>query len=179
MKTRLKLFLPLLGLFALALMLFIGLQRDPSQLALVQQGKPLPEFRLPDLLQPTRQIDNRTLPSQAFLLNVWGSWCPSCLVEHPFLMRLKRQGFLIYGLNYRDNPQAARQMLLEKGNPFVEVLHDQQGGLALALGVYGAPETYLIDGNGVIRFRYAGELNQQVWQRQFVPLFEQLGQKEK
>ncbi|KAE9525409.1 DsbE family thiol:disulfide interchange protein [Testudinibacter aquarius] len=170
MKKRLALFLPLLALLALGLVLLLGLQRDPSQLALAQQGKPLPEFQLTDLLQPTQRIDNRTLPKQPFLLNVWGSWCPSCIVEHPFLMQLKQQGYLIYGLNYRDNPQSARQMLVTKGNPFVQVLNDHDGKLALALGVYGAPETYLIDGDGIIRFRYVGELEQAVWQQQFMPL---------
>ncbi|TNH06828.1 DsbE family thiol:disulfide interchange protein [Testudinibacter sp. TR-2022] len=174
MKKRLALFLPLLALLALGLVLLLGLQRDPSQLALAQQGKPLPEFQLPDLLQPTQRIDNRTLPKQLFLLNVWGSWCPSCIVEHPFLMQLKQQGYLIYGLNYRDNPQSARQMLVTKGNPFVQVLNDHDGKLALALGVYGAPETYLIDGDGIIRFRYAGELDQAVWQQQFMPLLKDL-----
>lgn len=176
MKKRLALFLPLLALLALGVMLLLGLQRDPSQLALVQQGKPLPEFQLADLLQPAQRIDNRTLPKQPFLLNVWGSWCPSCIVEHPFLMQLKQQGYLIYGLNYRDNPQSARQMLVTKGNPFVQVLNDHDGKLALALGVYGAPETYLIDGDGIIRFRYSGELDQTVWQQQFLPLLQQLRQ---
>ncbi|MGV6988653.1 DsbE family thiol:disulfide interchange protein [Testudinibacter sp. P80/BLE/0925] len=174
MKKRIALFLPLFALLALGAMLLLGLQRDPSQLALVQQGKPLPEFQLPDLLHPTQQIDNRTLPKQPFLLNVWGSWCPSCITEHPFLMQLQRQGYLLYGLNYRDNPQSARQMLIAKGNPFAKVLNDRDGKLALALGVYGAPETYLIDGDGIIRFRYAGELDQTVWQQQFVPLLQQL-----
>lgn len=174
LKQRLRLFLPLIGLLALGLMLLLGLQRDPSQLALAQQGKAFPEFQLPDLLQPTQRIDNRTLPAEPFLLNVWGSWCPSCIAEFPFLIELKQQGYAIYGLNYRDNPQAARQMLVSKGNPFARVLNDHDGKLALALGVYGAPETYLIDGDGIIRFRYAGELDAQIWQQQFVPLLQQL-----
>ena len=152
LKSRLKLFLPLLALLALGLMLLVGLRHDPSQLNLIQQGKPLPSFQIADLLQPSKQIDNRTLPKQPFLLNVWGSWCPSCIAEHSFLMTLKQQGVPIYGLNYRD------------------------GKLALQLGVYGAPETYLIDGDGIIRFRYAGELNQQVWQQQFLPLIQQFMQ---
>ncbi len=176
LKSRLKLFLPLLALLALGLMLLVGLRHDPSQLNLIQQGKPLPSFQIADLLQPSKQIDNRTLPKQPFLLNVWGSWCPSCIAEHSFLMTLKQQGVPIYGLNYRDNPQAARQMLISKGNPFIQVLNDHDGKLALQLGVYGAPETYLIDGDGIIRFRYAGELNQQVWQQQFLPLIQQFMQ---
>ena len=177
LKSRLKLFLPLLALLALGLMLLVGLRHDPSQLNLVQQGKTLPPFQIADLLQPSQQINNRSLPKQPFLLNVWGSWCPSCITEHPFLMALKQQGVLIYGLNYRDNPQAARQMLISKGNPFVQVLNDHDGKLALQLGVYGAPETYLIDGDGIIRFRYAGELDQQIWQQQFLPLLQQFGDK--
>ncbi|SMB78802.1 cytochrome c biogenesis protein CcmG, thiol:disulfide interchange protein DsbE [Pasteurella testudinis DSM 23072] len=177
LKHRLKLFLPLLAVVALAVMLLLGLQRDPNQLSLARQDKALPAFQVTDLLQPAEWIDNRTLPRQPFLLNVWGSWCASCHVEHPFLIELKQQGILIYGLNYRDNPQAARQMLIGKGNPFARVLNDHDGRLALQLGVYGAPETYLIDGDGIIRFRYAGELNPQVWQQQFAPLLAQFGVK--
>ncbi|PJG82822.1 DsbE family thiol:disulfide interchange protein [Caviibacterium pharyngocola] len=170
--NRKLVFVPLLLILALCFLLFRGLQQDPKQIASALIGKPIPEFYQADLLNPTNTLSNTDLPKEPFLLNVWGSWCVYCKIEHPFLMRLTEQGIKIVGLNYRDKAQSAVEMLRKMGNPFVSVIDDSQGILALKLGVDGAPETYLIDGNGVIRYRHSGELNQEIWRQKFLPEWE-------
>lgn len=172
MNKRIILFLPLVLILAICFLLLTGLQQDPKKIASALIGKPVPDFQQTDLLQSERSLTNADLPKTAFLLNVWGSWCTYCQQEHPFLLTLSNQ-ISIVGLNYRDNPQRAVAMLAQKGNPFLFNITDSKGQLALSLGVDGAPETYLVDENGIIRYRYEGVLDQQVWQQHFVPLLTQ------
>jgi len=109
------------------------------------------------------------------LLNVWGTWCPSCRVEHPDLVRLARdEGVPIYGLNYKDNRDAALQWLDELGNPYELVLFDPQGKLGFDLGVYGAPETYIIDSKGIVRFRHVGVVDNELWETELEPRIREL-----
>ncbi|SQI44187.1 Cytochrome c biogenesis protein CcmG [Leminorella richardii] len=173
--TRLKLFIPLLLVAVLGIALFIGLQKDPHQLGLIQQDKPMPAFVADDLLLRNRTFSERDFQGQITVLNVWASWCPSCKSEFSFLKEIGQQGeFTLFGLNYRDTRAAAMKVLNELGNPYFRSVYDPEGKLAMELGVYGTPETYLIDARGVVRYRYSGELNADVWKAEFVPKIEAL-----
>ncbi len=165
---RLLLFSPLFVILAVCLLLFIGLQQDPKKIVSALIGKPIPEFYQTNLLKTEQVLTNKDLPHSTFLLNVWGSWCSYCKQEHPFLMELAKS-IKIVGLNYRDRAPHAVAMLTQMGNPFILTINDSKGELALSLGVDGAPETYLIDQYGIVRYRYSGPLNPQVWQQWFVP----------
>ncbi|SFD20389.1 DsbE family thiol:disulfide interchange protein [Pragia fontium] len=168
--NRLKLFLPLLLVLLLGIGLFFGLQQDPHQLGLTQQDKPMPAFIAENLSAEQQSFSQQDFKGHITLLNVWASWCPACKSEFPFLQQLNhRPDIKLYGLNYRDNRRAAQGVLNTLGNPFLGSIYDPEGKLALELGVYGTPETYLIDSHGIIRYRYAGELNQDVWQKEFQP----------
>lgn len=168
------LFTPLLIVFAISILLFIGLHQDPKKIASALIGKPVPEFYQADLFQPEQLLTNRTLPKKPFLLNVWGSWCHYCKQEHPLLNKLAEQGVAIVGLNYRDKAENARLMLQQQGNPFVMVIDDAQGKFALQLGVDGAPETYLVDEQGIIRYRYEGMIDEKIWLSELKPKLEKL-----
>ena len=170
-KTAL-LAIAILGLFALITAFFIGgLGKDPRALPSVRIGKPLPAFTLPDL--DGNSHDNTALPKQAFLLNVWGSWCPACHIEHPYLLQLGKE-IPIIGLNWPANNSgerdAAAAMLRRQGNPYHLVIIDEQGRMTTDLGVYGAPETFLIAADGTILHRHAGPMDAHIWQNDFQPL---------
>ena len=111
------------------------------------------------------------IDGKPLLLNVWATWCPTCRAEHQFLNELARQGVRVVGLNYKDDRQKAVTWLDSLGNPYALSLFDGSGMLGLDLGVYGAPETFLIDGQGIIRWRHAGDLNARVWREQLQPLW--------
>ncbi|MCD1125657.1 DsbE family thiol:disulfide interchange protein [Jinshanibacter sp. LJY008] len=173
--NRLKLFLPLFLVLLMGIALYFGLKQDPHQLGLIQQDKPMPEFVAEDLLLRNKTFSQQDFVGHITVLNVWASWCPSCKLEFPFLQTLReRPEFKLYGLNYRDNRPAALEVLNKLGNPYLRSVYDPKGKLALDLGVYGTPETYLIDSQGIIRYRYSGELNQDIWQKEFQPKIEVL-----
>lgn len=173
MKARLKLFLPLMGFAILSLFLFRGLSLDPSAMPSALIDKPVPEFSLPALGE-SRQIARSDLLGEPGLLNVWATWCPSCRVEHPYLLQLAERGIPIYGLNYKDEDSAAMQWLEDLGDPYRFNIVDREGRLGLDLGVFGAPETYLIDAQGVIRYRHVGVVDARVWGEILQPLYRQL-----
>lgn len=158
----------MLGLFFLK-----GLTLDPQKLPSVKVGQALPLMTLPTL-DGARLFSSSELNGRVVLLNVWASWCRTCDEEQAFLSTLAKQGVVIYGLNYKDDPIHAKQWLKKWGNPYVMVALDKKGTAALDLGVYGAPETFLIDAEGVIRYRYAGALNARVWRDIFMPLMHEL-----
>ncbi len=165
--------MPLTGFIALAVLLWRGLYLDPKTLPSMLIDKPMPEFQLGTV--DGKQIANQDLPEQIFLLNVWGSYCLPCLIEHPTLMRLSEQGEIpVIGINYRDRQDLALDWLQENGNPFSFSLLDESGRFGIDLGVYGAPETYLVDSNAVIRFRHVGVLDETVWREQFLPAIAEL-----
>ena len=130
--------------------------------------------KLLDEARLTKIIENRN--ERILLLNVWATWCPSCHVEHPFLNRLAERGIRLVGINYKDEDGAARRWLTEKGNPFVKNIVDSDGRLGMDLGVTGAPETYVVDAQGVVRFRFQGPLSERVWRQHFEPLLRELGE---
>lgn len=169
---RLKLFLPLLAFLVLAVFLFRGLSLDPTALPSARIGQPLPAFSLPEL-ESGEQLSPASLDGEPALLNVWATWCYSCRVEHPYLLQLADRGVAIYGLNYKDDASKARAWLSELGDPYRQTVVDSEGSLGLDLGVYGAPETYVIDASGVVRYRHVGVVNEQVWNEVLAPFFEE------
>lgn len=170
MGERLRLFLPLILFAVLAGLLYLGLGRDPRTLPSALLDRPVPAFRLIRLADGQLQ-DETVLHGEARLLNVWGTWCAACRDEHPYLVQLAQQGVPIVGLNYKDDPARAREWLQRLGDPYELVLVDADGRFGLELGIYGAPETYLIDSQGIIRHRHVGVLDEQVWQTRIEPLY--------
>lgn len=167
--------IPLAVFAALVVAFAISLQRAPErqfvESALI--GKPATEFQLPDLLRPGEMFDSRTLKGQWVLLNVWGSWCPTCVDEHPVLLDIKREGKVkVVGLNYRDEDELANAWLAELGNPFDAVPVDKEGRVAIDFGIYGAPETFLINPEGIIVHKVVSEITAAKWQNEFLPLIE-------
>ncbi len=175
MKQRGLLFaLPLLVFFAVVVFLWQALGKNTEVLPSALTGKLLPTFQLFSLLDAQRTITDQQLLGQPALINVWATWCPSCLVEHPFLNALSKDGVRIVGINYKDDRGTASQYLNVRGNPFADIIFDDQGTLGFDLGVYGAPETFMIDAHGIIRERFVGVLTEAVWRQQLGPLYTQL-----
>ncbi len=174
MAHRLKLFLPLILFTVLALFLFRGLSLDPREMPSALIDQPVPAFDLPQLGADDR-LSAGDMAGRVGLLNVWATWCPSCRVEHPYLLQLSALGVPIYGLNYKDEDAAAQRWLEQLGNPYRFNIVDQEGSLGLDLGVYGAPETYLIDAQGVIRYRHVGVVDERAWRSTLEPLYLSLG----
>jgi cytochrome c biogenesis protein CcmG, thiol:disulfide interchange protein DsbE len=168
---------PFLLFILIAIFLWRGLSLDPQNLPSVQLGKRLPDFHLRVLGDKTAQLTPDTMRGQVVLLNVWASWCDACAKEQIFLTELANKGVIIYGINYKDDIKNAKNWLMEWGNPYQLIGKDNDGRAAIDLGVYGAPETFLIDAQGVIQYRYAGVLNEQVWQQEFLPRMRQLESK--
>lgn len=174
MNRRLLLLLPLVGFLVLAGFLYKGLFLDPRDIGTTMIGKPLPEFELPSLEDPARNLGTADFKGQPALVNVWATWCPTCRAEHEMLNRLAEQGVRVYGINYKDNGDAARKWLKDLGNPYRFNVEDPQGSLGINLGVYGAPETFLIDRDGIIRHKYVGAIDERVWREQLAPLYREL-----
>lgn len=168
--SRLKLFLPLAGFGLLALLLFRGLSLDPTALPSARLGEPMPAFVLTEL-HSGEVVDETSLRGEPQLVNVWATWCYSCRVEHPFLLELADRGVPIIGLNYKDEPDAARRWLADLGDPYRRTIVDQEGTLGLDLGVYGAPETYVLGADGVVLHRHVGVVDAAVWASDLAPFF--------
>lgn len=172
--ARLWLFIPLLVFIGLVLFLMRGLQLDPSAVPSALLDRPLPAFSLPRLEADAPPISERDWHGRKALVNVWATWCVTCRIEHPYLMTLASRGIPLYGINYKDDPVAARRWLQEKGNPYQMTVVDQRGKLGIDLGVSGAPETYLVDSSGIIRYKHTGDLNERVWQDKLKPVWDSL-----
>lgn len=174
--ARLKLFIPLL-VFGLLSLVFFQLEKrmvsgdyDPSMLPSALVGKPLPAFSLTTLDDAEQLISSIDFNNKPSLLNVWATWCVSCRVEHAYLNDLAKKGIQIFGLNYKDDREKANLWLARLGNPYQLNVFDVDGKLGLNMGVYGAPETYVIDANGIIRYRHVGIVDERVWQTKILPL---------
>jgi cytochrome c biogenesis protein CcmG, thiol:disulfide interchange protein DsbE len=171
-----KFALPLVAFALLVVMFGISLQRAPDKQfvksALI--GKPAPEFVLPDLLQPEQSVSSRAFDGRWTLLNVWGTWCGECRAEHQTLMQIRQEGKVrMVGLNYKDEDAAARDWLAQLGNPYEVIAVDHEGRAAIDWGVYGAPETFLVDPQGVIVHKLFGAVTPENWRAQFLPLVDQ------
>jgi cytochrome c biogenesis protein CcmG/thiol:disulfide interchange protein DsbE len=158
-------------LFGLLVVVFwIGLGKDPSYVPSPLIGKPAPEFRLPELGQAGRTITQADLTGQVSLLNVWATWCVGCRQEHAALLEIARSGDVpIYGLNWKDDNDAALSWLAQLGNPYVATAVDADGRVAIDWGVYGAPETFLIDADGTVIYKHIAPITMEVWESEFVP----------
>lgn len=163
--------LPLALFVGLVVFLAIGLRRDPHEVPSPLINKPAPAFRLPQLHDPAKTFSAQEMRGKVWLLNVWASWCVSCREEHPVLLDLARSGAVpLYGLNYKDQRNDALGWLSELGDPYLLSAADLDGRVGIDYGVYGAPETYLIDREGVIRFKQIGPLTPDVIQGKILPL---------
>lgn len=166
---------PLAGFIALVALLGLGLRYDPHLVPSPLIDKPAPAFSLPQLHEPGAMFSNADLKGQVALLNVWASWCVSCRHEHPLLLDLAKSGRVpIYGLDYKDERGAAMNWLNELGNPYRRSAFDEDGRVGIDFGVYGVPETFVVDRNGVIRYKHVGPLNDEVLTRTILPLVEKL-----
>lgn len=162
--------LPLVVFLGMSVFLFKGLFLDDDTLPSALIGKPLPVFNLPSVEDDERLLTATDLKGPA-LVNVWGTWCVACRVEHPYLNRLAREGVVIHGINYKDDNAAARRWLQEFHDPYQENVVDKDGRLGIELGVYGAPETFLIDADGVIRYKFIGVVDDRVWENELGPRY--------
>lgn len=162
--------LPILALVVLVGFLVAGLNRDPSYVPSPLVGKPAPEFSLPRLDDPATTVSRSDLLGDVSLVNVWATWCVACRQEHPYLLALARSGGVrIFGLNWKDDPLLARQWLQQLGDPYTATAVDQDGRVAIDWGVYGAPETFLVDTSGMILYKHIAPLTPEVWESEFLP----------
>lgn len=169
-------FLVPLAIFAvLVVVLGVGLRLDPRHVPSPLIGKPAPEFSLTTLDEPSLPVTREDLLGRPRILNVWASWCSACRVEHPLLVALAAQeDLVILGLNYKDTREEASRWLASHGNPYQTNIFDPEGRLGLDLGVYGVPETFVLDAQGIIRHKQVGPLSAEIWQQDFVPLLRRL-----
>lgn len=170
MNRRLILFIPLILALVLGLFLWQGLKLDPRELPSALIGKPFPAFTLNTVKDEQAQITEKALKGQVSLVNVWATWCVSCRQEHPELVRIAREtGIPIFGLNYKDTRPEAVRWLEEYMDPYQFSLFDADGRVGLDLGVYGAPETYIVDKDGIIRYRFVGVIDRNIWLNELLP----------
>jgi len=164
---------PLVIFLGLVAVLWTRLGVDPRIVPQATTDQVLPIFHLPNLGNGQLQT-NTNLPNTPFILNVWGSWCPTCAREQAFLLKMQQQGIVIVGVNYKDQPEDAMAYLAQRGNPFALNLKDSKGDFGIDLGVTGAPESFVIDQNKRIRLHILGEINDAVWQTQLKPCLDRL-----
>ncbi len=169
-------FLLPLGVFiALVLLLGVGLGLNPRLVPSPLVGKPLPEFALEQLREPKQFLSRNDLTGKVSLLNAWATWCVECRREHPVLVGIAREGKVpVYGLNYKDQRPEALQWLERLGDPYVASGFDADGRVGIDLGVYGLPETFLVDEHGMIVHKHIGPISREIWESQFVPVIERL-----
>lgn len=167
-----------LGIFVLLLVfLGIGLTKDPREVPSPFIGKAAPAFTLPQLQRPDLKISNTDMKGQVWLLNVWASWCESCRDEHPLLVEYsKRKEVPIYGLDYKDEPADGIKWLEQFGNPYTNSIVDRDGLVGIDYGVYGVPETFVIDKQGIIRYKQIGVVTPEAWDKTIMPLVKKLQQ---
>ena len=167
-----KFLLPFAAFVGLVVLFAFGLSpsRDIHALPSPLIGKPAPEIALSDLLDPSRAVSNAALKGQMYVLNVWGTWCVACREEHEALLAISQQHVVpIIGLDWKDQRERAQQWLQPLGNPYQAVAFDSDGRTGVNWGVYGAPETYLVDQQGRVIYKFISPMTQQVWEREFLP----------
>jgi cytochrome c biogenesis protein CcmG, thiol:disulfide interchange protein DsbE len=167
--------IPLVLFIGLLVFLAIGLRHDPHEVPSPLINKPAPAFQLPQLHEPSKTFSPEEMRGKVWLLNAWASWCPPCREEHPLLLDLSRTGAVpIYGLVHKDKPEDAIALLNDLGNPYVLSAQDRDGRVGIDYGVYGVPETYLIDKNGVIRYKQIGPLTSEALEKTILPMVKEL-----
>jgi len=171
----LRFWLVIAGFLVLVGLLAVGLRLDPREVPSPLIGKPAPAFELPLLQQPDKSFSEKDMLGTVWVMNVWASWCPPCLVEHPVVSELARSGIApVVGLNYKDAREDALPWLKRNGDPFKIIAFDAAGRIAIDYGVYGVPETYVIDRKGIIRYKRVGPLTPEIIQKKLRPLIEEL-----
>ncbi|HTR58981.1 MAG TPA: DsbE family thiol:disulfide interchange protein [Casimicrobiaceae bacterium] len=167
--------IPLAVFIVLLAFLWVGLGRDPREVPSPLIGKSAPAFRLAKLHAPGETLSNTDLKGRVWLLNVWASWCVSCRVEHPLLVELAKSNIVpVYGLDYKDDPEAGRGWLAKNGDPYTASIVDRDGRVGIDYGVYGVPESFLIDKSGVIRYKQIGPITSEALQEKILPLVREL-----
>jgi cytochrome c biogenesis protein CcmG/thiol:disulfide interchange protein DsbE len=170
-----KFLIPLLLFIILVGFLAVGLNRDPQEIPSPLVGKQAPAFELPQLADPKKNFSPESMKGQPWILNVWASWCVACREEHPVLVELgKLQVAPIIGLDYKDKREDAMTMLALQGNPYLLSAFDANGRVGIDYGVYGVPESYVIDKAGVIRFKHIGPITMAVLNQKILPLLGEL-----
>jgi cytochrome c biogenesis protein CcmG/thiol:disulfide interchange protein DsbE len=166
----LRYFLLIAAFIGLLVVFSIGLRKDPSALPSPFIGAAAPAFDLPTLADPDRRLNDAALRGRMSLVNVWATWCVGCRQEHAFLMNLAAAGSVpIYGINWRDNRADALSWLEQYGDPYEDSGFDADGRAGIDWGVYGAPETFLVDADGIVLYKHLGPLDATVWQKEFEP----------
>lgn len=175
--SRLTVFVPLAVALIVGVFLAIGLTLNPREIPSPLIGKPVPEFKLPPVQGRTLGLSSTDLQGEVSLVNVFASWCVACRAEHPLLMDLKEKGAVtIHGLNYKDQPADAEKWLTELGDPYTRTGADINGRVAIDWGVYGVPETFVIDRQGRIAYKQIGPINPEILEKTILPLIRQLRQ---
>lgn len=167
--------LPFLIFMVLAVFLYIGLGLDPHEVPSPLINKPAPAFSLPQLHDPSKQFSPQDMKGQVWLLNFWASWCVACKTEHPVFMALARQNIVpVYSVDYKDKRENGQDWLRDGGDPYVMSVSDMDGRIGIDYGVYGVPETYVIDKQGIIRYKQIGPVTQQNLREKILPLVAEL-----
>jgi len=167
--------LPLGAFVVLVVFLFIGLRLNPREVPSPLIGKPAPAFQLQQLHEPGKTFTPKDNLGKVWLLNVWASWCAACREEHPLLVQLAKSGVApIYGLNYKDKRNDALGWLRQFGDPYVVSIADPEGRTGIDYGVYGVPETFVIDKNGLIRYKHIGPVTREALEKKILPLVKEL-----
>ena len=170
-----KLAWTVMGFALLVALLAAGLRLDPREVPSPLIGKPAPAFELPLLAAPDKSFSEKDMAGKVWILNVWASWCAPCLVEHPVITRLSKSGIApVVGLNFKDTREDALPWLARNGNPFQLTVFDASGRIGIDYGVYGVPETYVIDRQGVIRYKHVGPVTPEVAEKKIAPLVKEL-----
>ncbi|WP_290653004.1 DsbE family thiol:disulfide interchange protein [Aquisalimonas sp.] len=169
-----RIFIPLTGALMVLGLLYVGLGLDSRSLPSPLVGKPAPAFELESLEDPERMITEADFIGEVALVNVWASWCSSCRSEKPYLMALARQGVTIHAFNYRDTREDATHYLAADMNPYDTIAFDPQGDAGMEWGVYATPETYVLDAEGIIRYKHIGPLDAQLVREEILPVLEKL-----
>jgi len=174
---KLRALLPLLAFIVLVIFLAIGLTRDPKKITSPLIDKAAPAFRLPSVADPSKFVSSEDFKGKVVIFNVWASWCVACREEHPLLVKFSKTSQTpIYGLNYKDERSDALRWLQAFGNPYVVSAFDLKGTVGIDWGVYGVPETFIIDKKGIIRFKQIGPVTPEILNQEMIPLIAKLEQ---
>lgn len=164
---------PLVVFLMLVAVFVVGLTKDPSRIPSPLVNNPAPEFSLPSLQDSSVMVGSVNYTGQMALVNIWATWCTGCRQEHAFLMQLSREDILpIFGLNWRDNRPDALEWLRTLGDPYFATAFDVDGRVGIDWGAYGAPETFLVDGDGIVIHKHIAPLTREIWERDFLPHIE-------
>lgn len=170
-----KYLIPLIVFLTVAAFLFVGLGRDPSELPSALIEKTAPSFELPQLTGGAASFNSAELHGQIWVLNIWASWCGPCREEHPFITRLANEtNIAVVGLNYKDQQENAKRWLQQFGNPFSVTVEDSAGRAGMDWGVYGVPETFIIDKKGMVRLKHVGPVTEADLEKTLLPLIQKL-----